>query len=348
MLPIGRYGKSLRWTARLPSGLVGLWRREFRDARLILEQEGDLRYIVVPGSLQRLAVRTGIATGVVVFTALMGLTGTALYLQTKKVRLEASHHAIYKALVDSTSDLQADGGYSSGEVDLVLLAETIRERDQEIRQMVSAATSSVTESNRELDRHLQASGLTESAIKVIQANTAMGAFTQDRDLDQHPDPLLRGTFAEQSAKNRELKDILQALPAKMPVSDYYTTSHFGIRKHPISGRPRFHAGVDLVTRSDDRVYPVRSGKVILARYYNNYGNTVIVRHERGIETLYAHLERIDVQEGQEVDSASVLGLVGNTGASTGKHLHFEVSVGGYPVDPIKVISTAQHVQQAKR
>ena len=66
-----------------------------------------------------------------------------------------------------------------------------------------------------------------------------------------------------------------------------------------------------------------------------------------METLYAHLASIKVREGQEVDLDTVLGLVGNTGTSTGKHLHFEVSVGGYPVDPLKVINTAQYVQQAK-
>jgi murein DD-endopeptidase MepM/ murein hydrolase activator NlpD len=160
--------------------------------------------------------------------------------------------------------------------------------------------------------------------------------------------LLRGTFLEESAKNRELKEVLLALPSRMPINDFYTTSHFGVRKHPISGRHRFHAGLDLVPRSDDRVYSVKPGKVILARAHHDYGNTVIVRHERGIETLYAHLASIDVKEGQEVDTLTVLGMVGNTGASTGKHLHFEITVGGYPVDPLKVITTAQHVQQAQK
>jgi len=59
------------------------------------------------------------------------------------------------------------------------------------------------------------------------------------------------------------------------------------------------------------------------------------------------LASINVKEGQDVDLSTVLGQIGNTGASTGKHLHFEVSVGSYPVDPIKVIDTAQYVQQAK-
>lgn len=87
---------------------------------------------------------------------------------------------------------------------------------------------------------------------------------------------------------------------------------------------------------------------MLARPYNEYGNTVIISHGRGVETLYAHLAAIKVREGQDVDLDTLIGLVGNTGSSTGKHLHFEVSVGGYPVDPLKVINTAQYVQQAKK
>lgn len=134
----------------------------------------------------------------------------------------------------------------------------------------------------------------------------------------------------------------------MPVVNYGITSRYGIRTHPITQRPSFHAGIDLVTRGDDRVYPAKEGRVILARNYNNYGNTVVVRHERGIETLYAHLASIAVQEGQEVDQQTLLGMVGNTGASTGKHLHFEVSVGGYPVDPLKVMQAAEYVQQAQK
>ncbi len=338
----------LRWLLMAPAHLLRLWHREFRDARLILEQDGDLRYLIITAGVQRLATRAAISLGMVTVASVVTLAATSLYLRAGMNELEDSHRAIYAALLDGTADISSPEARDLSARDMLALARTIRERDQEIRQIVGAATGNLSQENLELDKHLKSSGLTESAIKVIQSNAAMGGFSRDRDLDQHPDPLLRGAFVEESARNRELKDILLALPSRMPVEDFYTTSHFGIRKHPISGRPRFHAGIDLVTRTDDSVFPVKTGKVILARYYNDYGNTVIVRHERGIETLYAHLARIDVKEGQEVNDQTVLGLVGNTGASTGKHLHFEVSGGGDPVDPLKVINTAQNVQQAQR
>ena len=334
------------WVRQGPRWVLSLWNRPYEDARLILEQNGDLRYLIISARVQRMAARGTLATTATLLSTLMVLTISTVYLNSSKHQLEESHRAIYAALLTGTSDLGIDGAASISNDDMLMLAQAIRERDREIRQIVSSVTSDLSSENTDLDQHLGSSGLTESAIRVIQNNAAMGGF--GRDLDAHPDPLLKGSFSEESARNRALKEVLMALPAQYPVTDYYISSGFGIRKHPVSGRPRFHAGIDLVTRSDDSVFPVKAGKVVLARDYNDYGKTVIIRHERGIETLYAHLDKIHVREGQDVELDTLIGMVGNTGMSTGKHLHFEVTVGGYPVDPLKVISTAQNVQQAQR
>jgi murein DD-endopeptidase MepM/ murein hydrolase activator NlpD len=334
------------WVRQGPRWVLSLWNRPYQDARLILEQNGDLRYLIISARVQRLAARGTLATSATLLGTLFILAVSTAYLNTTKHQLEESHRAIYAALLTGTSDLDVDGVGSLSNNDMLMLAQAIRERDREIRQIVSSVTSDLSSENTQLDQHLGTSGLTESAIRVIQNNTAMGGF--GRDLDAHPDPLLKGAFSEESARNRALKDVLMALPSQYPVTDYYVSSGFGIRKHPVTGRPRFHAGIDLVTRTDDSVFPVKPGKVVLARDYNDYGKTIIIRHERGIETLYAHLDKIHVREGQDVDLDTLIGIVGNTGMSTGKHLHFEVTVGGYPVDPLKVINTAQNVQQAQR
>jgi murein DD-endopeptidase MepM/ murein hydrolase activator NlpD len=334
------------WARLGPRWVLSLWNHPYQDARLILEQNGDLQYLIIPARVQRIAARSALTSSAILFGILIVLLTSAFYLNSTKSQLEDSHRAIYAALLSGTSDLDVDSvGYLSNN-DMLMLAQAIRERDRELRQIVSSVTSDLSIENTQLDQHLGSSGLTESAIRVIQNNATMGGF--GRDLDTHPDPLLKGSFSEESARNRALKDVLMALPSQYPVTDYYISSRFGIRKHPVTGRPRFHAGIDLVTRSDDSVFPVKTGKVILARDYNDYGKTVIIRHERGIETLYAHLDKIHVREGQDVELDTLIGIVGNTGMSTGKHLHFEVTVGGYPVDPLKVINTAQNVQQAQR
>jgi murein DD-endopeptidase MepM/ murein hydrolase activator NlpD len=208
------------------------------------------------------------------------------------------------------------------------------------------ATGSLKNENVLLGQRLVATGLTERAIKVIQKERPRGGYSRSQQ-DEDISSVMSAGFLENSTTNRALNEVLNALPTRFPIADHVLTATFGVRNHPIHGKPRFHAGIDLVSDSSDDVFAAKAGTVVLARPYNDYGNTVIVRHERGVETLYAHLASIAVKEGQQVDLNTLLGVMGNTGASTGKHLHFEVSVGGYPVDPLKVMNTAQYVQQAK-
>lgn len=340
MLTYARFFTASLW--RLPVHVKRLWAADFEDMRIILEQQGDLKYFSVSKGLQRLLSRTAIVfSGTALFTLLALLT-TALFLHSGKAKLERSHQEVYSALLGSTYDMELDGIQNLDAEHMPLLAQAIRERDLELRRFVDTAKQNLTDENISLKSQLDSSGLTEKAIRVIQGAAAIGGGNPN---EERSDPLLRTGLAEESAKNRALKEVLLALPSTMPMRDFSTSSSFGIRKHPIYGSPRFHAGVDLIPRSDEMVYAAKAGKVILARVHHNYGNTVIVRHDRGIETLYAHLANIQVTEGQEVGTDTVLGKVGSTGSSTGVHLHFEVSVGGYPVDPQKVIETANYVQQ---
>jgi murein DD-endopeptidase MepM/ murein hydrolase activator NlpD len=326
------------------SALQGLWNREFHDLRIIVEQQGDLRYYGVSAKWQRRLVRTGIVCALSAVISLAFLSVLAAKLSQDKRQLEESHRAIFTALIGST-DVAHDQEIDLSQNDMLHLAESIRDRDIAIRRYIDNAATEVGMENASLRSRLNATGLTERAIKVIQSSSAVGGSS--REPASTLQPLLESSFGEQISDNRELREILGALPTQLPIQDYVLTSPFGIRKHPIHGTPRLHAGIDLISRSNDNVFPAKEGTVVLARNYNDYGKTVIVRHERGIETLYAHLDSISVTAGQEVDLATVLGIVGNTGSSTGKHLHFEVLVGGYPVDPLKVINTAQNVQQAK-
>ena len=333
-----------RWLG-MPRAVVSLWHRQYHDSRIILEQQGDLRYFSVSGQLQRTLVRGLIVVGLSGSGIIVGLAGASALLWIGNAKLERSHNEIYDALLGSTADLLPDGGATVDREEMLALAQTIRERDLEIRRFVSTSATVLSSDNLSLKARLDATGLSEKAIKVIHGSAPIGGFRSGQT--ESPNPLLRGQLAEEIAKNHSLMAVLNALPATMPLMDFSTTSSFGIRTHPISGRPKFHTGIDLVPTRSDEVRPAKVGKVVLARSYQDYGNAVIVRHERGIETLYGHLADLRVQEGQDVNLNTVLGMVGNTGSSTGKHLHFEVSVGGYPVDPQKVIDTAHYVQKTK-
>lgn len=106
------------------------------------------------------------------------------------------------------------------------------------------------------------------------------------------------------------------------------TSKVGMRIDPIDGVWRQHNGIDIAIPAGTQVMPVAPGVVVYSGNRSGYGNTVIVEHDNGIITLYAHNSRILVAEGQTVTAGSILALSGSTGRSTGPHLHFEAWQGG--------------------
>lgn len=109
--------------------------------------------------------------------------------------------------------------------------------------------------------------------------------------------------------------------------DVYYRGKFGMR------RGRRHQGVDIPLKKGDPVYAAFTGKVRISKYWGAYGNMVVIRHENGIETFYAHLSERLVEEDQWVNAGDVIGYGGSTGRSTGPHLHFETRYKGFAFDP---------------
>ncbi len=120
---------------------------------------------------------------------------------------------------------------------------------------------------------------------------------------------------------------------KSPLENSVLTSSFGNRISPITGKEKFHKGIDLAAPLHSPVFACLSGKVSAAGYDDIYGNYVIINHDDNLQSLYAHLDRSTVQKGTLVTAGSVIGYVGVTGLTTGPHLHFEVQQNGVPLDP---------------
>lgn len=127
-----------------------------------------------------------------------------------------------------------------------------------------------------------------------------------------------------------------------PLTYGLITSGFGKRRDPLRrDQVRFHAGIDLAAAPNEPVYAAFGGEVILAGWNGGFGRMVRIRHPGGLETLYAHLAVILVKEGQQVTRGEVVGLLGNSGRTTGHHLHFAVYREGKPVDPLSVLPTGK-------
>ena len=115
---------------------------------------------------------------------------------------------------------------------------------------------------------------------------------------------------------------------------YKITSTFGPRIHPITGLPGNHPGTDVAAPKGTAILAARGGVVTISTYNNSYGNYVVVQHDNGIATLYAHMSSRAVSEGQIVTQGQTLGYVGSTGSSTGNHLHLEFRVNGKRQDAL--------------
>lgn len=111
------------------------------------------------------------------------------------------------------------------------------------------------------------------------------------------------------------------------------TSPFGNRYHPVLHVYKLHTGMDLGVPSGTPVHAMADGEVIIAKYSSAYGNYIVINHGSGISTLYAHNSKLLVSVGDKVKGGQVISKSGNTGYSTGAHLHFEVRKNGTPIDP---------------
>lgn len=111
------------------------------------------------------------------------------------------------------------------------------------------------------------------------------------------------------------------------IGDIHPRGKFGPR------RGRRHQGVDIPLKTGDPVYATFTGKVRMSKYFGGFGNLIVIRHENGLETFYAHLSKRNVEVGDWVNAGDVIGLGGSSGRSTGPHLHFETRYNGFAFDP---------------
>ncbi|MDM7943246.1 MAG: peptidoglycan DD-metalloendopeptidase family protein [Hydrogenophaga sp.] len=128
-----------------------------------------------------------------------------------------------------------------------------------------------------------------------------------------------------------------------PLEFSRVSSGYGMRFHPISGTRKAHLGVDYAAPTGTPVRTVGDGVVEFAGVQRGYGNVIYIRHRSNQTTVYAHLSRIGVRNGQRVDQGDLIGAVGSTGASTGPHLHFEFRDNGVHKDPLAVARQSESI-----
>lgn len=213
--------------------------------------------------------------------------------------------------------------------------------DQIFRQLEEAMTVSV----EPLDKMFSAAGLsTKSLISQVrkgysgQGGPLMPLSFSTRGQEPSQDTLRANRILNQMDKLNLYRIAASAAPFSSPLRDTFRfTSGFGRRWG------RMHNGTDFAAGHGTAIYSTASGVVIHAGWLSGYGRLIKIQHEFGIETRYAHLAKIRVKVGQRVSRGQRIGDMGNSGRSTGTHLHYEVRVGGKAVNPMIFIKAANDV-----
>ena len=175
---------------------------------------------------------------------------------------------------------------------------------------------------------------------ILRSSRGIKNISQERAPSVKAAPASTEATSASTSKD-PLADIIKSAKKKRRVFKWpvrgEVSSKFGMRIHPVYGETAFHTGIDIAAYRGRSVTPAMGGKVVFAGWMGGYGRMIEVRHPKGYTTKYAHLSKIRVKQGQDVTSSTVIGNVGDTGTSTGYHLHFEVRKSNKPLNPLAFI-----------
>ena len=211
-----------------------------------------------------------------------------------------------------------------------LLTAFEREKDQ----LLSTAVSELYERSELIDTMMRKIGVKVSASTVENNANSGGPFVA-------LEPGIKGELLERT--DSYIKAI-KAIPLGRPVNTAITST-FGPRKDPLNKKRGFHEGIDFRGKTGDKIYATADGVVRKATRNGSYGNYVEIDHKNGYRTSFAHLKKYVVANGDTIKRGQLIGYVGNTGRSTGPHLHYEVLYKGKPVDPMKFMQVAKLLKE---
>lgn len=229
---------------------------------------------------------------------------------------------------------------NQAETILSQIHESLETLEQRQKARINEIAVAATRKADELHRVLASTGLRPSGDDTVGVG---GPYAEPVSFDQPFDNHL--VYLDQSLSEfNKLKATAETLPFGQPAPGKRITSRFGNRVDPFFGRLALHAGIDFEARTGDSVHAAGAGKVTHADYSGGYGKMVEVEHENGYSTRYGHLSRIDVREGDVINAGDVIGKAGNTGRSTGPHVHYEIRHKDRALDPMRFISAGKKIE----
>jgi murein DD-endopeptidase MepM/ murein hydrolase activator NlpD len=337
-------------TLRPKQRLMVFVNRWFPDRQLLLRGPG--RYSVLNLS-QRLQL---VAAGTMAFTA--------CWLASASISFIVNYHTSHQAAL-TTAQLRAALAADDAKIAALntAYASVAAQRDAQVAQAQLSSSQAVARADEVVATNATALGelIDQTQISIHQVRTIIKATGLDPDrlarqaepgakhpelasLDGlTPDNISRATALLGDIHRLEgLTTVLAQVPLTAPVEPMSISSPFGYRPDPWTGAREFHVGIDLRGPIGSPVSATAPGTVTFAGYSNGYGELVVIDHGFGLSTRYSHLDKIMVQVGSTVKLHQEIGLLGNTGWSTGPHLLYETRVDGTPENPLNFIKVASN------
>jgi murein DD-endopeptidase MepM/ murein hydrolase activator NlpD len=175
-------------------------------------------------------------------------------------------------------------------------------------------------------------------------STQLSAYQAEAQIDR--------LLALSDFEKRQFSDIYDALTEKRTTLDHtpsimpttgWMIRGYGIKRDPFTGKKRLHAGLDISNKRGTPIVAAANGRVIFTGNRGPLGKTVVIDHGNGFETLYGHVDKFEVKKGQTVKRGDLIALMGNTGYSTGPHLHYGIMKNGASVNPKKYIYSSDYL-----
>lgn len=336
-----------------------IWNYNYKDFNLIFEQSDVLHYFYVSANAQRLISRTILVVLAAILALVLALSCYSAISAWRYSNLEVSKQLIEQKRKEALSALGAISvdayenkkslSQSLSQEELINSAHRIRERMNKMQALLEFSAQELRLANHALEQGLKASGVSATdlnRIKLVARPVAVGIGGNSEEIkfnSASDDALV--TYKQNLAQLEQLKQVFKIFPTESPIKEAVTSSKFGIRVHPITNKLTAHTGLDYVPQHDFDAKSVLSGVVEKVQYSDiGYGNMVTVLHPNKVRTIYAHLDKVNVVEKQKVYQGDVLGKIGNSGYSTGTHLHYEISIDNVKVNPSMITAMAKNVQ----
>ncbi len=320
---------------------------KFVTIMVIPDRKNKTRKLVVSSSHLKLGVCLA-AVALVLFTGMfvdyIGLLSQSI--ENKRLHAEnAELRSQFQVVESKLSSIEVTLERVKALTTKLKLITAVNDPDRGLNLAMGPQTREDMEEMAEGEDRAPASKMADEPVFKTKSLTDLGsnilAEEKDRDyaklsirLDQvtKRSQLRETEMIEVTEFIKDREDIMASTPFGKPAAGWIT-SGFGIRVSPYTGKPHMHEGLDIAASPGTPVYATAEGVVKSADYSPGFGKVVVIEHGYGVETTFGHNSQLHVKVGQKVKRGDLIANVGNTGRSTGPHLHYEVHHNGAPVNP---------------